>query len=210
MPPHRPLPSAVTAPSASAAFAAILVAAALLLAGCTSGEPEQAATRSQTSTTTAPAKPLRVQVKSAAQGPSRGFNAKVAAKRADPNMERFLHRYLTLAFLDRGQQQAGWRGLVTLFDGSVQKAARRDINSLSLGAAADKVKQVRPEKATAAVLYFYPGGRPAGATVKLAFKGEAQAEKGSGPVRLRAVFQLLSTPQGWRIAAYQSRTGEAG
>jgi hypothetical protein len=24
------------------------------------------------------------------------------------------------------------------------------------------------------------------------------------------VFQLLSTPQGWRIAAYQSRTGEAG
>jgi hypothetical protein len=125
-------------------------------------------------------------------------------------MERFLHRYLTVAFLDPGQRQTGWRDLLTLFDGSVKAAAKRDLDALSLGSGAAEIKSVEPDTAKASVLFFYRGGRPAGATVKLSFKGSAEAEKGTGPVRLQSVFQMLSTPQGWRIAAYQSRTGEAG
>ena len=76
--------------------------------------------------------------------------------------------------------------------------------------AAASQRSVQPDGATASVLFLYRGGRPAGATVKLSFKGSAQADGGSGPVRMRSVFQLLSTPAGWRIAAYQSRTGASG
>jgi hypothetical protein len=185
----------------------------LLAAGCTSGRRDQGGTgpgQSQTSATTAPAKPLKVEVRAAAQGPEHGFDAKAAAQKATPNLQRFLQHYLSVAFLDPGQQRSGWRDLLTLFDGSVQGAARRDLDSLSLGSAATQVKSVQPDGATASVLFLYRGGRPAGATVKLSFKGSAQADGGSGPVRMRSVFQLLSTPAGWRIAAYQSRTGASG
>jgi hypothetical protein len=54
------------------------------------------------------------------------------------------------------------------------------------------------------VLY---GPRPVAATVRLAFDGTAATAKGSGPVRLRSVLQLLWTRSGWRIAAFDSRTG---
>jgi hypothetical protein len=205
----RPTPTTVTAPPALI----LLVAVLLLAAGCTSGERDQGesgAGQSQTSGPAAVAKALRVELKASAQGPERAFNAKAAAKKAAPNMERFLHRYLSVAFLDPGQQKAGWRDLLALFDGSVRAAAKRDLNSLSLGADAAQIKSVEPDAAKASVLFLYRGSRPVGATVKLSFEGSAEAEKGSGPVRLQSVFQMLSTPQGWRIAAYQSRTGEAG
>jgi hypothetical protein len=192
-------------------LAALLAAALLLVTGCTSDKGEPSTTgQSQTSGTIAAAKPLRIEVRSSAQGPERAFNAKAAAKKATPNLERFLHRYLTVAFLDPGQQKTGWRDLLVLFDGSVKAAAKRDLDSLSLGSGAAEVKSVQPDSAKASVLFFYRGSRPAGATVKLNFEGSAEAEKGSGPVRLQSVFQMLSTPQGWRIAAYQSRAGEAG
>ncbi len=182
-----------------------------LAAGCTSGKRDQGASGpSETSAAAAPAKPLKVEIKASAAGPERGFNPRIAAQKASPNMQKFLQRYLSVAFLDPGQQRSGWRDLLTLFDGSVQGAAKRDIDSLSLGSDAAQVKAVQPDSAKASVLFLYEGGRPAGATVKLSFKGSAEAEKGSGPVRMRSVFQMLSTPVGWRIAAYQSRTGEAG
>jgi hypothetical protein len=201
----------MTAPPALVSLVALLVAAVLLVTGCTSDKGEPTSTgQSQTSGTIAAAKSLRIEMRSSALGPERAFNAKAAAKKATPNMERFLHRYLTVAFLDPGQQKNGWRGLLVLFDGSVKAAAKRDLDSLSLGSGAAAVKSVQPDAAKASVLFFYRGSRPAGATVKLNFEGSAEAEKGSGPVRLQSVFQMLSTPQGWRIAAYQSRTGETG
>ncbi|HEV8652295.1 MAG TPA: hypothetical protein VG276_23620 [Actinomycetes bacterium] len=151
--------------------------------------------------------PLQLELKSAAQGPERGFNPKTAAQRATPDMERFIRRYVTAAFLDPGQPRAGWRDLLAMFDTPVQRAARRDLESLSLGTAAAQVKTVRPGRARAAVMFLYQGGRPVGATVKLAFDGSADVEQGTGPVRLRSVFQLLRTAQGWRIVSYQSQTG---
>ena len=38
-------------------------------------------------------------------------------------------------------------------------------------------------------------------------KATADTAKGSGPVRLRSVLQLLATGDSWRIAAFDSRTG---
>lgn len=202
----------MTAPARTPLLALLLAVVVVLAAGCTSGKRDQGAPgQSQTSATAAPAaRPLKVEVRAAAQGPEHGFNAKVAAQKASPNMEKFLQRYLSVAFLTPKQQRSGWRDLLTLFDGSVQGAAKRDINSLSLGSDAAAIKSVRPASAKASVLFLYRGGRPAGATVKLSFKGSADAEKGSGPVRMRSVFQMLSTPLGWRIVAYQSRTGASG
>jgi hypothetical protein len=212
--PTRPSPATVAAPPAPVPLVALLVAALLLVTGCTSnkgdkGEPTTTG-QSQTSGTIAAAKTLRIDIRSSAQGPERAFNSKAAAKKATPNMERFLHRYLSVAFLDPAQEKNGWRDLLVLFDGSVKAAAKRDLDSLSLGSDAAEIKSVQPDKAKASVLFFYRGSRPAGATVKLNFEGSAEAEKGTGPVRMESVFQMLSTPQGWRIAAYQSRTGEAG
>jgi hypothetical protein len=209
--PIRPTPTTVTAPPALVSLVALLVAAVLLVTGCTSDKGEPTTTgQSQTSGTIAAVKSLRIEMRSSAQGPERAFNAKAAAKKATPNMERFLHRYLTVAFLDPGQQKDGWRDLLVMFDGSVKAAAKRDLDSLSLGSGAAEIKSVQPDKAKASVVFFYRGSRPAGATVKLNFEGSAEAEKGTGPVHLQSVFQMLSTAQGWRIAAYQSRTGEAG
>lgn len=187
------------------------LAAALLLASCTSGKQEGPAPSGATGqpATSSPAKaaPLRLQLKAGAQGPERGFNAGVAAQRATPDLERFLNRYLSVAFLDPGQQRSGWRELLVLFDTGVQKAARRDLDSLSLGAAAAQVKTVRPGPARASAMFLYQDGRPVGATVKLSFDGSADVEQGTGPIRLRSVFQLLRTAQGWRIVSYQSQTG---
>jgi hypothetical protein len=208
--PSRSSQAAVTAPASAPLVAFVLGVVLLLVAGCTSGKRDQgtsAPSQSQTSATAPPAKPLTVEVRAAAQGPQHGFDAKAAARKATPNLQRFLQRYLSAAFLDPKQQRSGWRDLLTLFDGSVQAAARRDIDSLSLGSDAARVRSVQPDGANASVLFLYRGGRPAGATVKLSFKGSAEADGGRGPVRMRSVFQLLSTPVGWRIAAYQSRTG---
>jgi hypothetical protein len=54
---------------------------------------------------------------------------------------------------------------------------------------------------------LFDGGRAIAATVQLSFDGTADSSQGSGPVRLRSVLQLLGGKSGWRIAAYQSRTG---
>jgi hypothetical protein len=43
--------------------------------------------------------------------------------------------------------------------------------------------------------------------VRLSFDGTADSPQGSGPVRLRSVLQLLGGQPGWRIAAYDSKTG---
>ncbi|HEY2959123.1 MAG TPA: hypothetical protein VGM21_13080 [Actinomycetota bacterium] len=202
---HAALKGAAPAPLVALLLSAIL----LLAAGCTSGKRDQGTSAPSQSQTSAapPAKPLKIEVRAAAQGPQHGFNAKAAAQKATPNMQRFLQRYVSVAFLDPDQRRSGWRELLALFDGSVQGAARRDIDSLSLGSDAAKVSSVQPDRAKASVLFLYRGGSPVGATVKLSFAGSAAADGGSGPVRMRSVFQLLSTPAGWRIAAYQSRTG---
>jgi hypothetical protein len=112
-----------------------------------------------------------------------------------------------VAFVDAAGGKAGWDGLLGLFDKPVRTSARKQLDSLSLGGAAANVSAVRPGRASARAVILYGARRPAAATVRLAFDGTADSAKGSGQVHLRSVLQLLSTGEGWRIAAFDSRTG---
>ena len=103
--------------------------------------------------------------------------------------------------------EAGWDGLIGLFDKPVRASARKQLDALSLGADARKVSAIRPSRASARAVVLYGEQRPAAATVRLAFDGTADTAQGSGPVHLRSVLQLLATGEGWRIAAFDSRTG---
>jgi hypothetical protein len=187
---------------------AALLTAVLLLAGCTSGGERDggSATTGPPASVAAPARPLQVKLVTTARGPQRGFNARQAAKKAAPGIERFLDRYLTVAFVDAAGNH-GWDGLLGLFDKPVRAAARKELDAVSLGKAAPKVTAVRPGRASARATVLHDGRRPVAATVRLAFDGTADTAGGSGQVHLRSVLQLLRTRSGWRIAGFDSRTG---
>jgi hypothetical protein len=187
---------------------AVLLAGVLAAAGCTSGDRSGSGGQASGPTTSAArAQPLQVRLVTMAKVPPGGLSAKRAASRAAPGLERFLDRYLTVAFVDAAGGETGWDGLLKLFDTPVRASARKQIDALSLGAAAPKVSAVRPGRASARAVVLYGGQRPAAATVRLAFDGTADTAKGSGQVHLRSVLQLLATGEGWRIAAFDSRTG---
>lgn len=189
----------------------LLVALALLAAGCSSSKkhPPAAATTATTATTRAP-RSLALNLTTTARGPERGFDARKAAQRANPSLEKFLNRYLTLAFLQPGQAKSGWRDLLAMFDASVRPRASKQLDSLSLGSAATQVTAVQPGPARARAVVLFEAGRAQAATVQLSFDGTADSQQGSGAVHLRSVLQLLNGKFGWRIAAYDSRTGGGG
>jgi hypothetical protein len=186
-------------------WAAVLLLAVLLAAGCTSGGRSGGGPTSTAGA--APAAPLRVRLQTTAEVPPGGPSAARAARRAAPGLERFLDRYLSAAFVDAAGAEAGWDGLLRLFDKPVRAAARRQLDALSLGRAAATVTAVRPGRATARAVVLYGERRPEAATVRVSFDGTADTAQGSGQVHLRSVLQLLATGEGWRIAAFDSRTG---
>jgi hypothetical protein len=188
---------------------AAVLAAVVAVAGCTSDGRQEPAGGAPGSTASpaAPARPLQVELVATAKVPPGGPNAKRAAKQAAPGLERFLDRYLTAAYVDAAGGEAGWNGLLGLFDKPVRASARKQLDALSLGAAAAKVNAVRPGRASARAVVLYGNRRPEAATVQLAFDGTADTAQGSGQVHLRSVLQLLATGEGWRIADFDSRTG---
>ena len=184
------------------------LAAVLLVAGCTSGRSGgggQAA--APTSGAPAPAEQVQIRLVTTAKVPPGGLSAGRAARRAAPGLERFLDRYLDAALADAAGGEAGWDGLLGLFDAPVRAAARKQLDALSLGQAAPTVTAVRPGRATAKAVVLYGSKRPEAATVRVSFDGTADTAQGSGPVHLRSVLQLLATGDSWRIAAFDSRTG---
>jgi hypothetical protein len=185
------------------------LAGVLAAAGCTSGGGSDGDGQASgpPASSAAPARPLQVQLVIMARVPPGGPSAKRAAKQAEPGLERFLDRYLTAAFVDAAGGEGGWDGLLGLFDKPVRASARKQLDALSLGADAAKVSAVRPHRASARAVVLYGEERPAAATVRLAFDGTADTAQGSGQVHLRSVLQLLATGEGWRIAAFDSRTG---
>jgi hypothetical protein len=191
-----------------AGIAAVL-AALMLAAGCTSGGGSGAGGQAPASTAgpPAPAGPLEVELVATAKVPPGGPSARRAAQQAAPGLQRFLDRYLTAAYVDAAGGEAGWDSLLRLFDTPVRASARKQLDALSLGAAATTVSAVRPGRASARAVVLYGGNRPEAATVRLAFDGTADTAQGSGQVHLRSVLQLLATGEGWRIAAFDSRTG---
>ena len=185
-----------------------VLAGILVAGGCTSGggsEGDGAAPGSPT-TAAAPAE-LDVKLVTMAKVPPGGPDAKRAARQAAPGLERFLDRYLTAAFVDAAGGEGGWDALIGLFDKPVRASARKQLDALSLGADAARVRDVRPGRASAQAVILFGERRPAAATVRLAFDGTADTAQGSGQVHLRSVLQLLATGEGWRIAAFDSRTG---
>ena len=190
-------------------WSAVLLAAVLLAAGCTSGGRSEGGGQAATPTSApaAPAEPLKVQLVATAKVPPGGLSAGRAARRAAPGLERFLDRYLSAAYVNAAGGEAGWDGLLGLFDAPVRAAARKQLNALSLGEAAPTVTAVRPGRATAKAVVLYGAKRPEAATVRVAFDGTADTAQGSGQVHLRSVLQLMATGEGWRIAAFDSRTG---
>jgi len=191
-----------------AALAGVL-AGVLLAAGCTSGGGSGSDGRASgpRDSSAAPAQPLQVKLVTMAKVPAGGPDAKQAARQAEPGLERFLNRYLSAAFVDAAGGERSWKGLLGLFDKPVRNSARKQLDALSLGGDAAKVSAVRPRRASARAVVLYGEKRPAAATVRLAFDGTADTAKGSGKVRLRSVLHLLSTGEGWQIAAFDSRTG---
>ena len=190
---------------------AVLLAAVLLAAGCTSGGRSAGGGQAATPTSGAPAPAEQVQIRlvTTAKVPPGGLSAGRAARRAAPGLERFLDRYLDAAFVDAAGGEAGWDGLLGLFDAPVRAAARKQLDALSLGQAAPTVTAVRPGRATAKAVVLYGDKRPEAATVRVSFDGTADTAQGSGPVHLRSVLQLLATGDSWRIAAFDSRTGSS-
>jgi len=184
-----------------------VLAALLLAAGCTSGGRSDPGQATGTTGPAAAARQVDVRLVATAKVPPGGPSARRAARQAAPGLERFLDRYLTAAFVDPAGGQARWDGLLGLFDKPVRASARRQLDALSLGAAAPGVSAVRPHRASARAVVLYGSRRPAAATVRLAFDGTADTARGSGQVHLRSVLQLLNTGKGWRIAAFDSRTG---
>ena len=179
----------------------------LLAGGCTSGGGSGSDGQAPGSSAAPAAQPLKVELVTTAKVPPRGPSARRAAQQAVPGRERFLGRYLTVAFVDAAGGEARWDGLLGLFDQPVRAAARKQLDALSLGAAAPSVSAVRPHRASARAVVLYGSRRPAAATVRLAFDATADTAQGSGQVHLRSVLQLLATGDGWRIAAFDSRTG---
>jgi hypothetical protein len=199
---------ALRSPTRSPAALAGLLVAVLLAAGCTSGGRDRPPDRAAGPTSgAAPAAPLRVELSTTAKVPDGGPDARRAARRAAPGLERFLHRYLTVAFVEAAGGEAGWDGLLGLFDKPVRASARKQLDALSLGEAAPTVSAVRPGRARARAVVLYGDRRPEAATVRVAFDATADTAKGSGEIHLRSVLQLLATGDSWRIAAFDSRTG---
>jgi hypothetical protein len=197
-------------PGPRLALVASLLASVLLAAGCTSGGRSESGGQA-TGSTAAPAAPaqpaLKISVVATAKVPPGGLSAKGAAQRAAPGLEKFLDRYLTEAYVDAAGGKADWNGLLRLFDTPVRASARKQLDALSLGAAAPQVSAVRPSRASARAVVLYGAQRPEAATVRLAFDATADTAQGSGQVHLRSVLQLLATGESWRIAAFDSRTG---
>jgi hypothetical protein len=198
-----------SSPGRRLALVAGLLASVLLAAGCTSGDRSGSGGQATgpTAAPAAPARPLEVKVATMAKVPPGGLSATRAAQRATPGLEKFLDRYLTEAYLDAAGGKPDWNGLLGLFDTPVRASARKQLDALSLGAAAPTVSAVRPGRASARAVVLYGAQRPQAATVRLAFDATADTAKGSGQVHLRSVLQLLATGEGWRIAAFDSRTG---
>ena len=186
-----------------------VLTALLLATACTSGGKPESPGQATGSTTVpaAPAAPLEVKLVATARVPPGGPSPKRAAKQAAPGLERFVDRYLSAAFVDAAGGEAGWDGLLGLFDTPVRASARKQLNAMSLGAAAPTVSAVRPSRASARAVVLYGGQRAEAATVRVAFDATADTAQGSGQVHLRSVLQLLATGDGWRIAGFDSRTG---
>ena len=181
--------------------AALAIAAAA--AGCTKqGKP--AAT--PTTTTAAAATPVSVKVTASARGDGSSGALSQAADRAEPELAKFLTRYVATAF-DPGAVKAGFKSFSSYFDPDLRGQASKELASLSLGDAAGRISRVSTQPGRARAVFLVQGGRPVAASVELVVSGDAQVSGQENPakVRLEADLQLERGSGGWHIVAYDSQ-----
>ena len=181
-----------------------MVLAALVTVALAGGCTKQAKPPAAQTTTTGAATPVSVKVTASARGEGSSGALSQAADRAEPELEKFLTRYVTTAF-DPGAAKAGIKSFNSYFDPDLRDAASKDLASLSLGDAAARISRVSTQPAKARAVFLVQGGRPVAASVELDVSGDAQVSGQSNPakVRLDAKLQLERTT-GWRIVSYDS------
>jgi hypothetical protein len=145
-----------------------------------------------------------VTVTASAKGSGTAAALERASDRAVPELDRFLTRYLTVAF-DPAAARAGYPDFSRFFDPGLRRPVMRDMASLSLGRAGGNLSEVRTQPASARAVFLIEGARPLAATVRLSLDGQAAGPGGPVPISLRSTLQLERGPRGWRIASYDSR-----
>lgn len=187
-------------------LSALLLTVVLVAGGCFGGDgrggpgaPAASPTPTQPS---AASNALEVTV--SAQGSGGAAALARATRAATPELERFLTRYLAIAFAPSAPVDAGGE-LAKLFDEPLRGGLAGDLPSLSLGAGAAQVSEVRRGPSTATAALLSERGKPLAATVRLSMDGTAVTRGQPVPISLRSTFQMLRGGAGWVIVAYDSQ-----
>jgi hypothetical protein len=105
-----------------------------------------------------------------------------------------------------------WQGgrfpsLFQYFVGQARPQARRDLQDLSLGRAANRLEAVRPERARVNVRVMVgPTGHPLAAVAGMEFRATGLGADGLElPIRHLGRYVLRRVGGGWRIVAYDVR-----
>jgi hypothetical protein len=177
---------------------------AVVVAGCSEGgeRAQPAASSTITSAAAAPNRPS-VRVTASAKGDRPERLLKGASRRATPELQRFLTRYLSVAF-DPAAARGGFQGFSEFFQPGLRPAVIRDLASLSLGREGGRLTEVQTRPAGARVVFLVEDGRPLAASVVLRMQGSARAPAGQGALSLDSTFQMQRGQGGWKIAAYDS------
>jgi len=144
-----------------------------------------------------------VQLTASAKGDRAERALKGASRRASPELEQFLTRYLTTAF-DPAAARGGFQGFSQFFQPELRASVNRDLASLSIGRDGARLTEVRTRPAAARAVLLIEHGRPLAASVVLRMQGTARTTGGPGPLGLDSTFQLLRGTRGWKITAYES------
>lgn len=186
---------------------ALVVSIVMLAAGCVGGPnggSRDGAPAARPTPTQASGSSNPLTVKVTALGAGDAATLQRAAQAAAPELQRFLARYLAVAFAP--SKPVDPRGdLAALFDVPVRDRLQRDIAALSLGPGGERVSSVRLDPVTATAVLFASGGRPLASTVRFGVDGFAVSEDGETQISMRSTFQMLRGTSGWVIGSYDSQ-----
>jgi hypothetical protein len=187
---------------------ALVVSIVVLVTGCVGGPNGRGGTgapAARPTPTQASGTSNQPSVKVTALGDGDAATLQRAARAATPELQRFLARYVAVAFAP--SKPVDPRGdLAALFDAPVRGRLQRDLAALSLGPGGERVSAVRLDPVTATAVLFARGGRPMASTVRLAVDGTAVSGDAETPISMRSTFQMLRGTAGWVIVSYDSQT----
>lgn len=129
-----------------------------------------------------------------------------AAKKAAGETTKVLDKFYTEAFLDPANWREGtYDNVWTLFDGAASEAAQRDVEALTLGAAAgDAYEVVEPAKSTLEFkVLLDEKNQPNTVVATVQFQAKAHSSDGTTTIVVSTgEVMLIKTGAGWRIISY--------